>query len=249
MKSLRLLFATASAYLFSACAVHGPAVPVDHAPEKAAQHALEGFQKAMTDTVAQVLGFKDADEGRRSRLGDPIRVFEPACNAILGVKDSAMSVDPRDPSGPTKFYYPILGDSDRKVALILVAKLTDREKYGPAGDWSAVQVGSKSLMGKLDSVLRGQPETRKPSLFVVQSYPLGSAFLGYEAGGEVRLSPVVLSDSATSCLRSYSQRGDLRAAIAFSALGRCFDKAQTCREFDPKDLQGWGLGKAQSDKR
>jgi hypothetical protein len=211
MKSLGFLYAAASACLIPACFAQGP-VPVDHAPGKAAQHALEGFQKAMTDTVAQVLGFKNAEEGRRSRLGEAIRVFEPACNALLGVKDSAVSVDPRDPAGPAKFYYPILGDSGRKVALVLVAKLTDREKYGPAGD-------------------------------------LGAAFLGYEASGEVRLSPVVLSDSATGCLRAYSQRGDLRAALAFSALGRCFDKAQICREFDPNDPKGWGLDKAHGDKR
>ncbi len=242
MKALRLICAAAFCYLISACSTRGR-VPVDPVPEKAAQHGLDGFRKVMSDTVAQVLGFRNADEGRRSRLGAPIRVFEPACNAILGVQDTAMSMDPRDPAGAGKLYYPILGDSDRKVSLVLVAKLTGKENYGSAGDWSAVQVGSKSLMGRLDSVMAGQPESRKASLFVVQSLALGAAFLGYEAGGEVRLVPVLMSDSATACLRSSSRGGELKVAAAFSALGRCFDKAQVCKEFDEKDVKGWGLGK------
>jgi hypothetical protein len=216
---------------------------VDHAPEKAAEHGLDGFRKTMNDTVAQVLGFKNAEEGRSSRLGAPIPVFEPACSAILGVKDSAMSMDPRDPAGPMKLYYPILGDSDRKVSLVLVAKLTGKENYGTAGDWSAVQIGSRSLMGKLDSVARGQPKDRTSSLFIVQSYALGAAFLGYEAAGEVRLIPVLMTDSAFSCLRSASRGSDWRVAAAFSSLGRCFDQAQLCKEFDAKDLKGWGLEK------
>jgi hypothetical protein len=210
---------------------------------------LDGFRETMTDSVAHVLGFKNAEEGRRSRLGAPIPVFEPACNAILGVRDSAMSMDPRDPAGPVKLYYPILGDSDRKVSLVLVAKLTGEEKYGPAGDWSAVQIGSRSLMGKLDSVAMAQPKDRMPSMFVVQSYPLGAAFLGYGAGGDARLIPVLMTDSAFACLHSASHGSDLKVAAAYSALGRCFDKSQVCKEFDEKDPKGWGLEKSDGKTR
>jgi hypothetical protein len=248
MKTFRFICASASACLLAACAPKGR-VPVDRLPEKAAQRGLEGFRKAMTDTVAQVLGFRNAEEGRRSRLGQPVRVFEPGCEAILGVNDTAQSIDPRSDSGTMKYYYPILGDADRKVSLVLVARLTGKEKYGAAGEWSAVQVGSKSLMGKLDAVMGKQPDSRKPSLFLVQSYAVGAAFLGYEANGDIRLIPVVLSDSAAGCFAA-SRRGDeLRTAEAFYTLGRCFDKAQVCRQFDEKDLKGWGLENAHRDNR
>lgn len=221
---------------------------MDNAPEIAAQHGLDGFRKAMSDTVALVLGFKNAEEGRRSRLGAPIRVFEPACNAIFGVRDSAMSMDPRDPAGPTKLYYPILGDSDRKVSLVMVAKLTGKENYGPAGDWSAVKIGSRSLMGNLDSIMVRQPQERKTSFFILQSHELGVAFLGYEAGGEVRLIPVLMSNSTTACLKSSSHGDDLTVAATYSALARCFDKELVCKEFDEKDLRAWGL-EAEDDKK
>jgi len=215
----------------------------------AAQHGLDGFRKAMSDTVASVLGFRNADEGRRSRLGSPISVFEPACNAIFGVRDSAMSIDPRDPMGPTKLYYPILGDSDRKVSLILVTKLTGKENYGPAGDWSAVKIGSRSLMGNLNAVMVVQPQERKSSFFVLQSYELGAAFLGYEAGGEVRLIPVLMSDSATACLKSSSSGNDLTVAATYFTLGRCFDREVVCKEFDENDLRALGLETTADDKK
>jgi len=226
---MRILYAAVSASLLFACERHQLAA-TSPTPKGAAEKGLRDFQGHMSDTAVKVLGFHDASEGARSRLGEPISVVEPICDSVLSVKDTAREMDPRTQSPREMFYYPILGDADRKASLILVSKLKADNRFGKAGEWITSQVGAKVLMGKLDTVLGSYPKEKAPSRFVLQLNALGLAFLGYVDGNDVRLIPASLTDSAKACLGPLASPTGSRAASVFAALSRCYDRKEVCAE-------------------
>src|SRR5205823_4421907 len=127
--------------------------------------------------------------------------------------------------------------ADRKVSLVLVTRLDEKQRIGKAGEWITSQVGAKTLMGKLGATLEKNPMEKKPSQFLLQFNALGLAFLGNEEGKDVSLIPVSLTDSASACLGSLASGAGSRATNVFAALSRCYDKEQVCFELNVDSLK------------
>ncbi len=197
-------------------------------PKGAAQGALDDFKTGMDDSTARILGFRDAADGKNSRLGQPIRVYDMACSAVMQVADSGERIDPTKMTDREKYYFPLQDAEGNNRSLILVSRLKADDGYGKKDLWSPVQVGAAPLMKQIDAALKTQPKERIPSLFIAQSPGLGAAFLGFESGGEIRLAPAALIGGVDSCM-NYPARGkDKSAGWMLAALSRCQDRKSAC---------------------
>jgi hypothetical protein len=225
MKTIHGLSALSALICIFGCTRIGPLATN---PKGAAQNALDEFKAGMDDSTARVLGFRNAADGKNSRLGQPIRVYEMSCTAVMQVADSAERIDPTKMSEREKFYFPLQDAAGNNRSLILVSRLKSDDGYGKKDLWSPVQVGAAPLMSQIDAALKTQPLERIPSLFIAQTPALGAAFLGFEAGGEFRLAPAALFGGVDSCMNLPARGKDRSAGWMLAALSRCQDRKTAC---------------------
>jgi hypothetical protein len=229
MKILKLFFGM----LMVICFFNGtPPPPIGKTAEIVAQKVWNGLRSSTDDGFSAVLGFRDAAGGRKSKLGKPMRVYDLACDAVLK-SNSASNLDLEAMSGGRElFYFPLQDSSGSNRSLLLVSRLKEEDGYGKKGYWTPIHIGARPLMRKLDAALHQFSQEKAASMFIVQIPIMGAFFLGFEANGEIRLTPGALLSRADSCLNQPPPGQDQSAGHFIAALARCFDP-MICKEFKP----------------